>query len=81
MENAHIWLITGAVIGMIAHVLDQGMQQNAKTRILYGIAGGFLGGWLFAAFELLNVSGIEGHVVRATAGAGVALGLARLFTR
>jgi uncharacterized membrane protein YeaQ/YmgE (transglycosylase-associated protein family) len=81
MENAHIWLITGAVIGMIAHVLDKGRQLTAMTRTLYGLAGGFLGGWLFAAFELLNISGIEGHVVRATAGAGVLLGLARLFTR
>jgi hypothetical protein len=25
MENAHIWIFTGAVIGMIAVVLDKGL--------------------------------------------------------
>ena len=81
MENAHIWLMTGIAVGLIALSLDTDSQKSGVSRIMFGAAGGFLGGWLLTAFQILNLGGIEGHVVRATAGAGVALFLAKLFSK
>jgi uncharacterized membrane protein YeaQ/YmgE (transglycosylase-associated protein family) len=79
MENAHIWIFTGAVIGMIAVVLDKGLQHSSLVRIGFGLAGGFLGGWLLTAFEVFNFSGATGHVVRATAGAAMLLFVVKIM--
>ena len=79
MENTVLWLITGATCGLIALAMDKGKQQTAVSRMALGAAGGFLGGWLLTAFEVFNLGGFEGGLVRATIGAAVVLVIANLF--
>ena len=79
MENIVLWLITGIACGLIALAMDKGKQQSAVARVALGAAGGFLGGWLLKTFEVLDLGGFEGGLVRAAIGAAVVLVLARLF--
>lgn len=79
MENIFTWLITGVALGFAALALDKEKQQSARSRLVAGAIGGFLGGWLLSAFEVLKLGGVEGDVVRAGIGAAVILFLARMF--
>lgn len=79
MENLFVWLITGAVIGLLAIMLDRGKQQSSATSIMLGAVGGFLGGWLLSTFEIIQIDGTPGGVVQAAIGAAILLVLAKLF--
>ena len=79
MDNIFTWLVTGAVFGLVVIALDKGQQRSAPLRIVFGLIGGCLGGWLLTAFEVIKLGGTEGDVVRAGAGAALFLLLARMF--
>jgi uncharacterized membrane protein YeaQ/YmgE (transglycosylase-associated protein family) len=79
MENTVLWLITGSACGLISLAMDKGKQQSAVSTMALGAVGGFVGGWLLTAFEVFNLAGIEGGLVRATLGAAVVLLIAKLF--
>ena len=79
LENIYISLITGGVFGVIAFTLDKGRQENAASNIVLGLIGGFLGGWLLSASDVIKLGGVEGDVVRAGAGAALLLFAAKMF--
>lgn len=81
LESLLIWIVVGLVAGVLAsYVVGGGF--GIVGDILVGIAGAFVGGWLFSALEIRNpLGGILGTILVAFVGACVLLGLLRLFRR
>lgn len=81
LESLLIWIVVGLVAGVLAsYVMGGGFGLVGD--ILVGIAGAFIGGWLFSAFEIRNpLGGIAGTILVAFIGAVVLLGLLRLVRR
>lgn len=75
------WIVIGGVAGVIADALIRGVKLGLIGSILVGIAGAFVGGWLFG---LLNISiglGIFGDILTATVGAIILLVILRAIRR
>jgi uncharacterized membrane protein YeaQ/YmgE (transglycosylase-associated protein family) len=53
LETLLIWIIVGAVAGLLADAVVGGIGVGLVGAILVGIIGGVIGGWVF---DLLNVS-------------------------
>jgi len=72
-------LVTGAAFGLVAYALDKGRQEGPASNIILGLIGGFLGGWLLSAADVIKLGGVEGDVIRAGAGAALLLFAAKMF--
>ena len=79
MDNIFTFLVTGAVFGLALYLFDKGRQENPASNIILGLIGGFLGGWLLAAADVIKLGGVEGDVIRAGAGAALLLFAAKIF--
>ena len=79
LENIYTFLITGAAFGLAAFTLDKGRQENPASNIVLGLIGGYLGGWLLTASDVIQLGGVEGDVVRAGAGAALLLFAAKML--
>ena len=81
LETILIWLVVGLVAGVLAaRVVGSGLGLLGD--ILVGIAGAFLGGWLFRALCIgMPIGGILGTIIVAFVGAILLLALIRLFRR
>ena len=81
LETILIWLVVGLVAGVLAaRVVGSGLGLLGD--ILVGIAGAFLGGWLFRALGIgMPIGGILGTIIVAFVGAILLLALIRLFRR
>ncbi|HEX6558370.1 MAG TPA: GlsB/YeaQ/YmgE family stress response membrane protein [Longimicrobiales bacterium] len=74
------WLIVGLVAGVLAGLLVGGVGLIGD--IIVGIAGAFVGGWLFAKLGVHSpFSGLAGTIFTAFVGAVVLLFLLHLITR
>lgn len=81
LESLLVWIVVGLVAGVLAsYVVGSGFGLVGD--ILVGIAGAFIGGWLFSALDISSpVGGIVGQIIVAFVGAVVLLGLLRLVRR
>jgi len=79
MDNIFTSLATGAAFGLVMFTLDKGRLENPASNIILGLIGGFLGGWLLSAADVVPLGGVEGDVVRAGAGAALLLFAAKMF--
>ena len=81
LETILIWLVVGLVAGVLAAwVVGSGLGLLGD--ILVGIAGAFLGGWLFRALGIsIPIGGILGTIIVAFVGAVVLLAVIRLIRR
>ena len=82
LETILIWAVVGLVAGFLASKVVRGGGMGVLGDIVVGIAGAFLGGFLFRALHIrLPIAGIAGVIVVAFIGAVVLLLLLRLVTR
>ncbi len=80
-ETLLIWLVVGAVAGWLAGVIVKGGGFGLVGDIVVGIAGAFIGGWLFPKLGIVLASGLAGVIITATIGAVVLLLVLRLIRR
>lgn len=75
------FLTIGAISGWLAGKLMQGGGFGLPGDIVVGIAGSFVGGYLFRLAGVSAGSGLIGSIVTATVGAMALLYLIRLVKR
>ncbi|HUF66166.1 MAG TPA: GlsB/YeaQ/YmgE family stress response membrane protein [Gemmatimonadaceae bacterium] len=75
-----MWLVVGLVAGVLASLVMGGTGYGLIGDIVIGIAGAFIGGWLFARLGVTApFGGIAGVIFTAFIGAIVLLFLLRLI--
>jgi uncharacterized membrane protein YeaQ/YmgE (transglycosylase-associated protein family) len=74
------WLIVGLVAGLLASLVMGGTGLGIVGDIIAGIAGAFIGGWLFSKLGISSpFGGLGGTIFIAFIGAVVLLFVLRLF--
>jgi uncharacterized membrane protein YeaQ/YmgE (transglycosylase-associated protein family) len=68
-----VWIIVGAIAGLLADAVVKGIGVGLVGAILIGIVGGLLGGWLFSLLGIGIGMGILGDIIVAFVGAVVLL--------
>jgi len=58
-----VWIVLGLVAGFIASKLVNKTGEGMLLDILLGIVGAVLGGWLFNAFGMQGVTGLNVYSV------------------
>lgn len=81
-----IWLVIGAVAGILASTIMKGKGigltgNDLVDSIILGIIGAFVGGWLLGALGVSIGGGIVGAIISALIGACVFIFLVRLLRR
>jgi len=81
IETILVWLVVGAVAGLLAGVVVRGGGFGLLGDIVVGILGAFFGGWLLPKLGIHLGVGIVSVIISATIGAVVLLLLLRLIRR
>jgi uncharacterized membrane protein YeaQ/YmgE (transglycosylase-associated protein family) len=81
LETLIIWVIVGAIAGIILDTLMGGMRIGLGGAILIGIVGAMVSGWAFDFFGIRILSGFLGTVVEALIGSVVLLLIFGVFRR
>jgi uncharacterized membrane protein YeaQ/YmgE (transglycosylase-associated protein family) len=81
VESLLVWIIVGAVAGLLADAVVKGIGVGLAGAILIGIVGAIIGGWLFAALGVGVGAGILGQIFVAFIGAVVLLLIIRAVRR
>ncbi len=68
-----IWIVVGAIAGLLAESVVHGIGYGLIGAILVGIVGGLLGGWLFSLLGISIGLGILGDIIVSFIGAVVLL--------
>jgi len=75
------WIVVGTIAGLLASATMRGSGFGLLGDLLLGIAGAFVGTWIFHEFSWrLPLDGIPGLIVVAFVGAVVVLLALRLFS-
>jgi len=75
------WLIVGAVAGILADFLVAGIRLGLIGKIIVGIIGAFLGGWIFSSLGISIGTGLLAQIIHATIGAILILVVLALIRR
>lgn len=76
------WLIVGLIAGVLASMVVGGTGYGILGDIVVGIAGAFVGAWLFDLLEVASpFGGLAGTIFTAFIGAVVLLFLIRMVRR
>jgi uncharacterized membrane protein YeaQ/YmgE (transglycosylase-associated protein family) len=75
------WLIVGAVAGILADFLVTGIRLGLIGKIIVGIIGAFLGGWIFSSLGISIGTGLLAQIIHATIGAILILVVLALIRR
>jgi uncharacterized membrane protein YeaQ/YmgE (transglycosylase-associated protein family) len=68
------WIVLGLIAGFVASKIVNRTGEGVIVDVLLGIAGAMVGGWLFHAFGMRGVNGLNLYsMVVATIGAAVVL--------
>ena len=81
LEAVLIWIIVGAVAGILADMVVGGIGVGLLGAIIVGIIGAFIGGWLFSALGIATGTNILWDILVAFVGAVVLLLIIRLVRR
>jgi uncharacterized membrane protein YeaQ/YmgE (transglycosylase-associated protein family) len=73
------WILLGAVIGILADFLVRGIRLGLIGKIIVGILGALLGGWLFSVLGISIATGFLSKVISGTVGAVILLFILRLI--
>jgi uncharacterized membrane protein YeaQ/YmgE (transglycosylase-associated protein family) len=80
-ETLIIWVIVGAVAGILLDTLMGGMRIGLGGAILIGVVGAMISGWAFDYFGIQILSGLIGTIAEALIGAVVLLLIFGVFRR
>ena len=58
-----VWIVLGLIAGFIASKLVNKTGEGMLLDVLLGVAGAVLGGWLFNAFGMRGVTGLNVYSV------------------
>ena len=76
-----IWnLIIGGIAGWLAGLIMKGGGYGIIVDVLLGIAGGWIGNWLFDKFNI-HLGGTIGSIATSVIGAVILIGITRLIKR
>lgn len=81
LEAVLIWVIVGAVAGILADMVVGGIGVGLLGAIIVGIIGAFIGGWLFSALGIVTGTNILWDILVAFVGAVILLLIIRLVRR
>jgi uncharacterized membrane protein YeaQ/YmgE (transglycosylase-associated protein family) len=81
LETLLIWIIVGAIAGLLADSVVRGIGVGLGGAILVGIVGAIIGGWLFSALGIGLGGGIIGTIITAFIGAVILLLIIRAVRR
>ena len=81
VETLLIWLVIGAVAGLLAGLLVKGGGFGLLGDIVVGIVGAFFGGWLLPQLGINLGVGYVPVIISATIGAVVLLLILRVVRR
>jgi uncharacterized membrane protein YeaQ/YmgE (transglycosylase-associated protein family) len=73
LESIIVWLIVGAVAGILADMVVPRIGLSLIEAIVVGIIGALLGGWLFGQLGISLGSGIVATILTAFVGAVILL--------
>ena len=80
-ETLIIWVVVGAVAGILLDTLMGGMRIGLGGAILIGVVGAMISGWAFDYFGIQILSGLIGTIAEALIGAVVLLLIFGVFRR
>jgi uncharacterized membrane protein YeaQ/YmgE (transglycosylase-associated protein family) len=80
-ETLIIWVVVGAITGVVLDTVIGGMRIGLGGAILIGIVGAMISGWAFDAFGIQLLSGLIGTIAEALVGAVVLLLIFGVFRR
>ena len=80
-ETLIVWMVVGAVTGIVLNILMGGMRIGLGGAILIGIVGAMISGWAFDAFGIQLLSGLFGTIVEALIGSVALLLIFGVFRR
>jgi uncharacterized membrane protein YeaQ/YmgE (transglycosylase-associated protein family) len=72
-ESLIIWIIVGAIAGIVLDTVMGGMRIGLVGAILIGVLGAIISGWAFQSFGVQILSGIIGTAIEALVGAVILL--------
>ena len=81
VETLLIWLVIGAIAGLLAGLLVKGGGFGLLGDIVVGIVGAFFGGWLLPQLGINLGVGYVPVIISATIGALVLLLILRVIRR
>ncbi len=76
-----IWILVGAIAGIILDTLMGGMRIGIGGAILIGVVGAMISGWAFDYFGIQILSGLIGTIAEALIGSVVLLLIFGVFRR
>jgi uncharacterized membrane protein YeaQ/YmgE (transglycosylase-associated protein family) len=68
-----IWIIVGAIVGILMDAIWGGMKIGIVGAIVIGILGAIIGGWVFEKLNLQIISGWWDTIFKAGIGALILL--------
>ena len=77
LETLIVWIVIGAIAGLLADRVVKGVALSLGGAILVGIIGAFVGGWLLGQLGIFPGLGLVSAIVTAFIGAVVMLVLVR----
>ena len=81
IESIIIWIIVGAVAGIVLASFMGGMRMGLMGAMLIGIVGAMISGWAFSTFGFHFMSGIIGTISEALIGAVLVLLIFGVFRK
>jgi len=81
-ESLIIWIIVGALAGIVLDTVMGGMRIGLVGAILIGVLGAIISGWVFQRFlDIQILQGIIGTAIEALIGAVLLLLIFRVISR
>lgn len=81
IEQLVVWIVIGGIAGVFADAVIKGIRLDLVGRVVVGILGAFLGGWVFDALSISIGSGFISDVITAFVGAALLLVVLRSMRR
>ncbi|MHB0875209.1 MAG: GlsB/YeaQ/YmgE family stress response membrane protein [Anaerolineae bacterium] len=81
LETLVVWIIIGAIAGLLAFYFVRGTHIGMLGMIVVGMLGGLIGGWLFGQLGISVGTGLVSEIFTAFVGAVILLLILRATRR
>jgi len=69
LNDLIIWIVVGAVTGVLSNSLLSGMRIGLLGAVLIGVLGAVLGGWIFNLLDVNALIGVANEILASFLGA------------